>query len=57
MAYAPVHAFLDFEKPIAELEGKLEELRLHGNDGEIKILEEVRRLEARLERQLNQTYD
>jgi acetyl-CoA carboxylase carboxyl transferase subunit alpha len=29
--------FLDFEQPIAELEAKIEELRLVGNDNEINI--------------------
>ena len=33
--------FLDFEKPIAELEGKIEELRHLSDDDEINIAEEV----------------
>jgi len=36
--------YLDFEQPIAELEDKIEELRLVGNDTEINITEEVNRL-------------
>jgi acetyl-CoA carboxylase carboxyl transferase subunit alpha len=48
--------FLDFEKPIAELEGKIEELR-HLSDGEgLNIAEEVAKLQAKVERQLRQTY-
>src|SRR4051794_40818033 len=48
--------FLDFEKPIAELEGKVEELRhLTGSD-EINIADEVGRLEAKADRLLRQTY-
>lgn len=36
---------LDFERPIAELEAKIEELRLVGNDSEINIQDEITRLE------------
>lgn len=39
--------FLDFERPIAELEAKIEELRLVGNDSEVNINEEVKRLEQK----------
>jgi acetyl-CoA carboxylase carboxyl transferase subunit alpha len=39
--------FLDFEQPIAELEAKIEELRYVGNDNEININEEIRRLESK----------
>ncbi len=37
--------FLEFEQPIAELEAKIEELRLVGNDNEINIQDEISRLE------------
>ncbi len=37
--------FLEFEQPIAELEAKIEELRLVGNDAEINIQDEIARLE------------
>ena len=51
-----MHQYLDFEKPIAELEGKIEELR-HLTDGaELNIAEEVARLQLKLERLLRQTY-
>jgi acetyl-CoA carboxylase carboxyl transferase subunit alpha len=56
MADAPVHAFLDFEKTIAELEGKIEELRHLSDDGEISIVDEVERLQTRVDRELTQTY-
>jgi acetyl-CoA carboxylase carboxyl transferase subunit alpha len=56
MAETRVHAFLDFEKPIAELEGKIEELRHLTDDGEISIVDEVERLQTRVDRQLDQTY-
>jgi acetyl-CoA carboxylase carboxyl transferase subunit alpha len=36
--------FLDFEQPIAELEAKIEELRLVGFDNELNIQEEIERL-------------
>lgn len=39
--------FLDFEQPIAELEAKIEELRLVGNDKEINLSEEIKRLEQK----------
>jgi len=39
--------FLEFEQPIAELEAKIEELRLVGDDNEINISEEIARLEAK----------
>lgn len=41
--------FLDFEQPIAELEAKIEELRLVGHDSEINISEEIERLSRRSE--------
>jgi acetyl-CoA carboxylase carboxyl transferase subunit alpha len=48
--------FLDFEKSIAELEGKIEELR-HLSDGEeLNIADEVGKLETQAERLLRQTY-
>lgn len=39
--------FLDFEQPIAELEAKIEELRLVGTDNEINIQEEIKRLQQK----------
>lgn len=37
-------SFLDFEQPIAELEAKIEELRLVGSDTRLNISEEINRL-------------
>lgn len=37
--------FLDFEQPIAELEAKIQELRLVGTDADINLSEEIARLE------------
>ena len=39
--------FLDFEQPIAELEAKIEELRMVGSDSEINLNDEIARLEAK----------
>lgn len=39
--------FLEFEQPIAELEAKVEELRLVGDDDEINIQDEITRLESK----------
>jgi acetyl-CoA carboxylase carboxyl transferase subunit alpha len=48
--------FLDFEKPIAELEGKIEELRRMSEPNGINIADEVGRLNAAVDRQLRATY-
>ncbi len=39
--------YLDFEQPIAELEAKIEELRLVGEDSEININDEIERLQQK----------
>ena len=39
--------FLEFEQPIAELEAKIEELKFLGDDSEINVEEEVKRLQAK----------
>lgn len=51
-----MNTFLDFEKPIAELEGKIKELRHLSDDGELNIVDEVSRLQSKAERLLKQTY-
>ena len=48
--------FLDFEKPIAELEGKIEELRRMSEPNGINIADEVSRLTVVADRQLRTTY-
>ena len=51
-----MQSFLGFEDSIAELEGKMEELR-HLNDiGDIKIADEVSKLQDRIQKALHQTY-
>jgi acetyl-CoA carboxylase carboxyl transferase subunit alpha len=39
--------FLDFEQPIAELEAKIEELRMVGKDSDINLSDEIARLEVK----------
>ncbi len=39
--------YLDFEQPIADLEAKIDELRLVGNDSDINITEEIKKLEEK----------
>jgi acetyl-CoA carboxylase carboxyl transferase subunit alpha len=51
-----IRHFLDFERPIAELEGKIEELRHLSTTGELNIADEVGRLESSANRMLRQTY-
>jgi acetyl-CoA carboxylase carboxyl transferase subunit alpha len=48
--------FLDFEKPIAELEARVAELRETASNGAIDIEPEVQRLQERAERLLRDTY-
>jgi acetyl-CoA carboxylase carboxyl transferase subunit alpha len=48
--------FLDFEKPIAELEGKIEELRHLDGNGEVNIADEVSKLQTKADKLLRQTY-
>ena len=48
--------FLDFEKPVAELEGKIEELRRMSEPDGINITDEVSRLTAVADKQLRATY-
>ena len=48
--------FLDFEKPLAALEGQIEELRRLSDNGDLNIADEVGKLEDKVDRQLRQTY-
>ena len=48
--------YLEFEKPIAELEGKIKELRHLSDGGEVNIVDEITRLQTRVDRLLRQTY-
>ena len=48
--------YLEFEKPIAELEGKIEELRHLANADDMNIADEVAKLQGKAEKLLRQTY-
>ena len=48
--------FLDFERPIAELDSKIEELRHLATTSDLNIADEVGRLEVKADRLLRQTY-
>src|SRR5258706_1657836 len=48
--------YLDFEKPVAELESKIAELRHLPNSGDVDIAEEVMRLQDRVQKQIRATY-
>jgi len=48
--------FLEFEKPIAVLEGKIEELRHMSSDMDINIAEEVSRLQQKMTREIKSAY-
>jgi acetyl-CoA carboxylase carboxyl transferase subunit alpha len=52
-----MRTFLDFEKPIAELEGKIEELRHLSDAGDLNIAEEVARLQSKVDKLLHSTYE
>jgi len=52
-----MHTYLDFEKPIAELEGKVQELRLLAHeDPSVSITDEVAKLEQKAAQLLQDTY-
>ncbi len=48
--------FLNFERPVAELESKIEELRHLPVDSDLDVADEIAVLEARVSRQLRQIY-
>ena len=48
--------YLEFEKPVAELEAKIEELRLMTAPGELNIADEVAKLSAKADGQLRTIY-
>ncbi len=48
--------YLDFEKPIAELEGKIEELRKMSEPNGLNIADEVTRLVDKSDKQIRSTY-
>jgi len=48
--------YLEFEKPISELESKVAELRHLPNNGDVDIADEVMRLQGRVDKLLRATY-
>src|SRR3546814_10699141 len=48
--------FLDFEKPIAELDARVRELRDTAEAGELNIDSEIEKLQAKSEKLLRETY-
>ncbi|WP_350335430.1 acetyl-CoA carboxylase carboxyltransferase subunit alpha [Coralliovum pocilloporae] len=52
-----MRTFLEFEKPVADLEGKVQELRALATEGDsVKIEEDIQRLEAKAEQALQDIY-
>src|ERR1044071_5651169 len=52
-----MRSYLDFEKPVGELEQKIEELRAMQASGDVSVAEEIERLEANAARTLKELYD
>ena len=48
--------FLDFERPIADLQGRIDELRETAKGGTVDITAEVTRLQAKSDKLLRETY-
>lgn len=48
--------FLDFEQPIAELEAKIQELRMVGTDADINLNEDIARLETKCNQLIKDTF-
>ena len=52
-----MRSYLDFEKPVADLQGKVQELRSLGEQGDaVAIGEEISRLEAKASQALAEIY-
>ena len=52
-----MNSFLEFEKPLADIEGKLKELRHLAEDGDVDVSSEISKLEKRSEQLLRDTYE
>lgn len=53
-----MRSYLEFEKPIADLEGKIQELQALASDGDmVKVDDEITRLEAKAKQTLGEIYD
>ncbi len=51
-----MRTYLDFEKPIAELEGRIDDLRRMDAAADVNVTDEITRLESRAEKLLSDTY-
>ncbi len=51
-----MRTYLDFEKPIAELEGRIEDLRQMDADSGVNVAEEVEKLQAKADQLLSDAY-
>ncbi len=52
-----MHAYLEFEKPVADLEGKVQELRTLADQGEaVDVADEIERLETKAAQALSELY-
>ncbi len=51
-----MNKFLEFEKPIAELVGKIEELKHLANNKDINIADEVSKLQSKADKMMRSTY-
>ena len=49
-------SYLDFEQPIAKMEGQIKDLKHLSDDDGLNIAEEIERLEAKVQRELQQIY-
>ena len=52
-----MRSYLDFEKPLAELEAKIEELLAVQSDGEVQVGDEITRLESKATQTLRELYE
>ena len=52
-----MHSYLEFEKPVADIEGKIQELRALAEDGEaVNVEDEIERLNAKSSQTLKELY-
>ena len=52
-----MRSYLDFEKPVGELEQKIEELRAMQESGDVSVADEIVRLEAKASQTLTELYE
>src|SRR2546421_1076665 len=52
-----MRSYLDFEKPVGELEQKIEELRAMQTSGDVSVADEIERLEAKAAQTLSELYE